>query len=158
MKIVFFKTRVASDGFLTPGQPETVSVSHMPGKTDFKMAIEPPPTTLQCGQFYFCDVAPVTPVPGSPPFQTDKKGEAVVTFVMPSTYNIATDPFDPGQPASGRLGQRPAGPHRRPGREAQAPGEEDRLRLRPGDGADELAACEAACRRVHGPQLSSRRP
>jgi hypothetical protein len=94
-KIVLLKTRVASDGFVTPGQPETVTVSHMPRRTDFKLAIEAPPTTLQCGQFYFCDLAPVRPAPGSPPFRTDRKGEAVVTFVMPSTYNVATDPFDP---------------------------------------------------------------
>ena len=94
-KIILLKTRVASDGFVTPGQPETVTVSHMPRRTDFKMAIEAPPTTLQCGQFYFCDLAPVRPAPGSPPFRTDSKGEAVVTFVMPSSYNLATDPFDP---------------------------------------------------------------
>ena len=94
-KIILLKTRVASDGFVTPGQPETVTVSQMPRRTDFKMAIEAPPTTLQCGQFYFCDLAPVRPAPGSPPFRTDSKGEAVVTFVMPSTYNLATDPFDP---------------------------------------------------------------
>ena len=94
-KVILYKTRVASDGFVTPGQPETVTVSHMPRRTNFKMAIEAPPTTLQCGQFYFCDLAPVRPAPGSPPFRTDSKGEAVVTFVMPSTYNVATDPFDP---------------------------------------------------------------
>jgi hypothetical protein len=107
-KIVIFKTRVASDGFLTPGQPETVAVSHMPAKTRFKMAIEPPPTTLQCGQFYFCDLAPVTPAPGSLPFRSTGKGEAVVTFVMPGTYNIATDPFDPStrRPVAWANGQR----------------------------------------------------
>jgi hypothetical protein len=107
-KIVFFKARVASDGFLTPGRQETVGVSHMPRKTDFKMAIEPPPTTLQCGEFFFCDVAPVTPAAGAPPFRTDEKGEAVVTFVMPDTYNIATDPFDPAsrRPVAWANGQR----------------------------------------------------
>jgi hypothetical protein len=108
VKVVFFKTRVASDGFLTPGQLETVSVTHMPAKTTFKMAIEPPPTTLQCGQFYFCDFAPVSPAPGSPPFRTNGKGRAVVTFVMPTTYNIATDPFDPStrRPVAWANGQR----------------------------------------------------
>jgi hypothetical protein len=108
VKVVFFKTRVASDGFLTPGQPETVTVTHMPAKTRFKMAIEPPPTTLQCGQFYFCDFAPVSPAPGSPPFRSNGKGEAVVTFVMPTTYNIATDPFDPAsrRPVGWGEGQR----------------------------------------------------
>jgi hypothetical protein len=95
VKVVLFKARVHSDGFLTPGQTETVTVTHMPPKTDFKMAIEAPPTTLQCGQLYFCDVAPVSPASGSAPFRTNKHGQALVSFVMPSTYNIATDPFDP---------------------------------------------------------------
>lgn len=94
-KIVFFKARVRSDGFLTPGQPETVAVSHMPQKTDFKLGIEPPPITFQCGQEFFCDVAPVSPAPGSAPFRTNKKGRATVSFEVPRTYNIATDPFDP---------------------------------------------------------------
>jgi hypothetical protein len=108
VKVVLSKARVASDGFVTPGQPETVAVSHMPAKTHFKMAIEPPPTTLQCGQFYFCDVAPVTPAPGGPPFRTTKKGKATVTFVMPTTYTIATDPFDPStrRPVAFMHGQR----------------------------------------------------
>jgi hypothetical protein len=107
-KVVFMKARVASDGFVTPGQPQTVTVSDLPAKTRFRMAIEPPPTTLQCGQFYFCDFAPVTPAPGSPPFRTTKKGEATVTFVMPLTYNIATDPFDPAtrRPVAWANGQR----------------------------------------------------
>ena len=108
VKIVFMKARVASDGFVTPGQPQTVTVSDLPAKTRFRMAIEPPPTTLQCGQFYFCDLAPVTPAPGSPPFRTTKKGKATVTFVMPLTYNIATDPFDPAtrRPVGFMNGQR----------------------------------------------------
>jgi hypothetical protein len=94
-KILFFKGRITSDGFLTPGQAETVTVFHMPPRTNFKMGIEPPPITLQCGQFYFCDIAPALPAPGSAPFRTDKKGVAVVSFLMPSTYNIAPDPFNP---------------------------------------------------------------
>jgi hypothetical protein len=108
VKVVFFKARVASDGFLTPGQVETVAVSHLPRRTGFKLGIEPPPTTLQCGQLFFCDVAPVSPALGSPPFVTTGKGEAVVSFVMPSTYNIATDPFDPAtrRPVTWADGQR----------------------------------------------------
>lgn len=108
VKVVFFKAHVASDGLLTPGQPETVSVYDMPPKTDFKIAIEPPPITFQCGQQYFCDVAPALPAPGSPPFRTNKKGKAVVTFTMPTTYNISTDPFDPStrQPVAWANGQR----------------------------------------------------
>lgn len=108
VKIVFFKTRVSSDGFLTPGQPETIVVTHLPEKARFKLAIEPPPITLQCGQLYFCDVAPARPAPGGPPFRSNRKGRAVVTFVMPETYNVAVDPFDPAtrHPVSWANGQR----------------------------------------------------
>jgi hypothetical protein len=95
VKLVFFKTRVVSDGIVTPGQTETVSIFHMSPRTRFKAAIEPPPTTPQCAEFYFCDFAPVSPAPGTPPFRSSGKGRALITFVMPSTYNIATDPFDP---------------------------------------------------------------
>jgi hypothetical protein len=108
MKLVFFKARVVSDGFLTPGQRETVGITHMPRKTHFKMGIEPPPTTLQCGQLYFCDVAPVSPAPDTPIFRTNKRGQALVAFVVPITYNIATDPFDPAtrRPVTWANGQR----------------------------------------------------
>jgi hypothetical protein len=108
VRLVLFKARVRSDGFVTPGQPETVAISKMPARTRFRMAIEAPPTTLQCGQIYFCDLAPVSPAPGGPPFRTNRKGRAVVTFIMPSTYNIATDPFDPStrRPVAFANGQR----------------------------------------------------
>jgi hypothetical protein len=108
VKVVFFKARVGSDGFLTPGRAETVTVFKMPAKTQFKLAIEPPPTTMQCGQLYFCDLAPAPAAPGSPPFRTNGKGLATVTFVMPTTYNIATDPFDPStrRPVTWANGQR----------------------------------------------------
>lgn len=108
VKVVFFKAHVRSDGFVSPGQPETVTVVGMPPKTRFRMAIEPPPITLQCGQFFFCEFAPALPAPGSPPFRTNKKGEAVVTFVTPTTYDISTDPFDPStrRPVAWANGQR----------------------------------------------------
>jgi hypothetical protein len=108
VRLVLFKARVRSDGFVTPGQPETVAISQMPVRTRFRMAIEPPPTTIQCGQLYFCDLAPVSPAPGGPPFRTNRRGRAVVTFIMPSTYNIATDPFDPStrRPVAFANGQR----------------------------------------------------
>jgi hypothetical protein len=94
-KFVFLKARVGSDGVVTPSQPETISVSRMAPKAKFAVFIEPPPTTLQCGELYFCDVAPAAPATGSPPFVANAKGRAVVTFVMPETYDLETDPFNP---------------------------------------------------------------
>jgi hypothetical protein len=94
-KFVFLKARVVSDGYVTPSQPETISISRMAPKARIAVFIEPPPTTIQCGELYFCDVAPAAPAAGSPPFVADRKGRAVVTFVMPETYDLETDPFDP---------------------------------------------------------------
>ena len=94
-KFVFLKAKVGSDGFVTPSQPETISISRMAPKGRIAVFIEPPPTTLQCGELYFCDAAPAAPAAGSPPFVADAKGRAVITFVMPETYDLETDPFNP---------------------------------------------------------------
>jgi hypothetical protein len=91
----FLKARVRSDGIVTPGQQEWVTLSELPPKAKFKMAIEPPATTPQCGQYYFCHAPRVFPVPGTPPYRTNGKGRALVSFVMPSTYVIESDPSDP---------------------------------------------------------------
>ena len=93
VKFVFLKARVFADGFVTPNQLETVSISGMPARADFKLFIEPPPTTPQCGEFYFCDTAPTEPAPGTPPYRSNGKGKATVTFVMPPSYFVETDPF-----------------------------------------------------------------
>jgi hypothetical protein len=95
LKRVFIKARVASDGFVTPGQLETIAVSRMPPRARLNVFIEAPPTTPQCGQFYFCDVAPTSPPPGAAPYRSSRKGRALLTFVMPSSYFISSDPFPP---------------------------------------------------------------
>jgi hypothetical protein len=97
VKLIFLKGRVFSDGFVTPGQPETIAVSNFPPRTRLKVFIEAPPTTPQCGELYFCDPAPTSPAPGTPPYQSSGKGRALLTFVMPSTYNLETDPLRPSQ-------------------------------------------------------------
>jgi hypothetical protein len=94
-KFVFLKARVGSDGVVTPGQPETISIARMAPKARIAVFLEAPPTTIQCGELYFCDPAPAAPAPGSPPFVADAKGRAVLTFVMPDSYYLETDPFNP---------------------------------------------------------------
>ncbi len=94
-KFVFLKARVGSDGVVTPGQLETISISRMAPKARIAVFLEAPPTTIQCGELYFCDPAPAAPAPGSPPFVANKKGRAVLTFVMPDSYYLETDPFNP---------------------------------------------------------------
>jgi hypothetical protein len=94
-KFVFLKARVGSDGYVTPGQLETISVSRMAPRAAIRVFLEAPPTTIQCGELYFCDPAPAVPAPGAPPFMANRKGRAVLTFVMPDSYFLETDPFDP---------------------------------------------------------------
>ena len=94
-KFIFLKARVGSDGFVTPGQPETISISRMAPRARIHVFLEAPPTTIQCGELYFCDPAPATPATGAPPFRANGKGRAVLTFVMPDSYYLETDPFDP---------------------------------------------------------------
>jgi hypothetical protein len=94
-KSVFKKAQVVSDGIVTPGQLETITASRLPPRARLKVLIEPPPTTPQCGQFYFCSRAPTSPAPGSPPYRSSGKGRALLTFVMPSSYFISNDPFPP---------------------------------------------------------------
>lgn len=96
-KLVFLRARVHSDGIVTPGQLETIAVSRLPPRARLKVVIEPPPTTPECGELYFCSVAPTSPAPGSPPYRSSGKGRALLTFVMPSSYWVATDPFRPSQ-------------------------------------------------------------
>jgi hypothetical protein len=95
LKFIFLKTRVGSDGFVTPGQPETISISRMAPRAPIRVFVEAPPTTIQCGELYFCDPATTTPAPGAPPYRANGKGRAVLTFVVPDTYYLETDPFDP---------------------------------------------------------------
>jgi hypothetical protein len=95
VKFVFLKARVISDGYVTPGQTETISVSRLAPKAQVEVLIEPPPITIQCGELYFCDPAPATPAPGSPPYRSNKKGRAQLTFVVPDTYWVESDPFNP---------------------------------------------------------------
>lgn len=95
VKFIFLKARVVSDGFVTPNQLETIQISNLPASSDFKVFLEPPPVTPQCGDFYFCDTAPTVPAPGTPPYHSDAGGSATATFVTPPSYFVETDPFHP---------------------------------------------------------------
>jgi hypothetical protein len=96
-KLIFLKARVVSDGIVTPGQLETVSISRLPPKAPLKLFVEAPPTTPECGDLYFCDPVRVAPPAGSPPFRSTRKGRALLSFVMPQSYFVESDPFHPRQ-------------------------------------------------------------
>jgi hypothetical protein len=91
----FSKVRVSSDHSVTPGQQEWIAVTRVPPRVKLKVAIEPPPTTPQCGQYYLCRQVRVFPVPGTPPYRSSGKGRATLSFIMPSHYTIQSDPFRP---------------------------------------------------------------
>jgi hypothetical protein len=97
LKFVFLKARVATDGIVTPGQLETITVSRLAPRAQVKVWVEPPPTTPECGELYFCDPAPTSPAPGTPPYRSSGKGAAVLTFIVPASYFVETDPFHPSQ-------------------------------------------------------------
>lgn len=92
--VFFSKARLRTDGLMTPGQNETVLLSKLPPKADFKLALEPPPTTLQCGELYFCNIVKLFPAVGTLPFRSTAEGRASATFLMPSGYTLQSDPFD----------------------------------------------------------------
>jgi hypothetical protein len=96
-RVLFQKARVVSDRIVTPGQLETIAVSRMPPRARVRVLIEPPPTTPECGQLYFCEPVRTSPAPGSPPYRTSGKGRALLTFVMPSSYFVETDPSRPSE-------------------------------------------------------------
>ena len=93
--VKLLKGRVSSDFSVAPGQQEWVTVRKMPPRAKFRLLIEAPPTTPQCGQYYFCRAVRVFPVPGTPGYRTSGKGTAAVSFVMPSGYVIQANPFKP---------------------------------------------------------------
>jgi hypothetical protein len=93
LTLVFVKGRVKSDGIVTPGQPETIAVSKMPRRTKLRVFVEPPPTTPQCGELYFCDSVRVFAVPGTAGYRSSGRGRATLSFVMPASYFIESDPF-----------------------------------------------------------------
>jgi hypothetical protein len=67
----------------------------MPARAKLQVEVEAPPTTPECGELYFCDPVVVTPAEGSPPFRSSGKGRAYLSFVMPDSYMVETDPFNP---------------------------------------------------------------
>ena len=62
-----------------------------------KVFVEPPPTTPECGELYFCDPVVTLPAPGSAPYRSSGKGTAVLSFVAPDRYFVETNPFHPSQ-------------------------------------------------------------
>jgi hypothetical protein len=95
--VIFKKGKIRSDGGLTVGQPETITVKNLPPRLKFQLYIEPSQQVAECQNFNLeCEPQPVYPIAGTAAFKTNRKGRAVVSFVMPPAYEIF-DFVDPTQ-------------------------------------------------------------
>jgi hypothetical protein len=83
------KGKLASDGVLTVGQPETVQVTKLQARTKLRVEVTPPLTGSCTGvKGGVCISAPITPAAGTPRFRTDGKGRATLTFTPPDHYDL----------------------------------------------------------------------
>jgi hypothetical protein len=83
--------KVHTDGMLTVGQQETISITKLPGKYRLAAYISPPPTATTCFDFDvdgYCFPQPLFRVAGTPRFKSSGKGRARLTFVMPPGYEF----------------------------------------------------------------------
>jgi hypothetical protein len=101
----FTVPKVRTDGLLTVGGQETLTMSHIPKRSRLKLTpnIVPPITATICNDdasgFFFlgpCLPQPLYPVPGTPRLKRNKKGRAALTFIMPAAYEFI-DRHDPTQ-------------------------------------------------------------
>jgi hypothetical protein len=84
------KGKVKTDGTLTVGQQETITVTGAPPKLRLVADISPPPTATECGFSLDagCLPEPLFRVAGTPAFKASSKGRGRLTFVMPSAYEF----------------------------------------------------------------------
>ena len=87
------KGKIHTDGTLTVGQQETISVTGLPGKYRLAGYISPAPTANSCFDFdidAYCFPPPLFRVAGTPRFKSSRKGRATLTFVMPPGYELVS--------------------------------------------------------------------
>jgi hypothetical protein len=101
----FREPKVRTDGLLTVGGQETLTMTHIPRRPRLKLVphMMAPISATICNQepsnfdfFGPCLPEPLYPVPGTPPLKPNKKRRASLTFVMPAAYEYI-DSHDPVQ-------------------------------------------------------------
>jgi hypothetical protein len=103
----FVRAKVRTDGLLTVGGQETLTVSHVPRRRHERLSasISAPITAQACFAeppiefgFFFssCLPEPLYPVPGTRSLKRNKKGRGSLTFIMPAAYEYI-DFHDPTQ-------------------------------------------------------------
>jgi hypothetical protein len=84
--------KLHTDGTLTVGQPETLTITKLPGKFTLNADVQPPPTASECFNFNidaFCEAEPLFAVgTGRTRFKSSRKGRATFTFTMPPGYEF----------------------------------------------------------------------
>jgi hypothetical protein len=82
------KGKLRSDGVLTVGQPETVSIRGLPPKLKVRITVTANDQRCQSQKVGFCTPAAAKRAAGTPRFRTSGKGRAALTFVMPASYEF----------------------------------------------------------------------
>ena len=82
------KGKLRSDGGLTVGQPETVTIKGLPPKLKVRMSVSANDTRCQTQKVGYCTPEPAKRAAGTPRFRTNGKGRATLTFVMPASYEF----------------------------------------------------------------------
>jgi hypothetical protein len=89
----FPHVKVRTDGTLTVGQQETLTVKGIPRRPKLKNLtayISPPDSATGCFVSFeaYCVPQPLFPVAGTSRLKASKKGRASLTFVMPPAYEF----------------------------------------------------------------------
>jgi hypothetical protein len=86
----FHAIKIRTDGTLTVGGQETLSVTRAPSRAKLKAYISPPPSATACfpDTFAFagCFPEPLYGPAGRIRFKASRKGHATLTFTMPAAY------------------------------------------------------------------------
>ena len=85
---VFQTGKLRSDGVMTVGQPETVTIKGLPPKRKVRLDIYANDQRCQNFKNTFCIPASGKRMAGTPRFRTSGKGRARLTFVMPAAYDV----------------------------------------------------------------------
>jgi hypothetical protein len=85
---VFQNGKLRSDGVMTVGQPETVTIKGLPPKLKVRMSVFANDMRCQNFKTVFCSPAPAKRAAGTARFRTSAKGRATLTFVMPAGYDV----------------------------------------------------------------------
>jgi hypothetical protein len=80
------KGKAQSDGVVTPGGFESLTIRGMPKRLPFQIVVGPVPASPNCQGRFVCEPEFGERAPGTAKFRTSARGRASVFFKMPTTY------------------------------------------------------------------------